>query len=715
MAEISTAEEPARTAAQAGTLRRVPQWLRTKRALVEKFGLWLSSTQSPDWFTVISTAMLVGLGAGLGAVMFRWLIETAQTIAFDGGAQAFGFLGDYFFLPVPAIGGLIVGVLVYWGAREAKGHGVPEVMEAVALKGGRIRPRVAVVKSLASSVCIGSGGSVGREGPIVQIGSALGSTIGQVLKLSPERIRSLVACGAAGGISATFNAPIAGSIFALEVILGEMKAHYFGAVVISAVIADVIAHAFEGSVRAFPVPVYELVSEGELILYAGLGILAALTSVIYAKLIYKMEDVFDAWRRFPEYLKPAVGGLLISLIGVVCIVADLTYTRGDLVIPGVFGVGYELIEPALNAELAVGAVLGLLVLKLLATSLTLGSGGSGGVFAPSLFLGAMLGMAFGHVVHSVFPEATAPPGAYALVGMSATFAGAAHAPATAILILFEMTGNYQIILPLMFATVMSMIVSRVIEPESIYTLKLLRRGVTLHRSREVDLLEGVLVAEAMTQEYDSVPVTMGLPALMNEFERTHHHGFTVLDEEGRFYGVVTLTDLEEVLLSEPLEGRTVADIATVAGLAVGYPDETMSVALWRMGVHGIGRLPIVDRADPQRLVGVVRRADIVNAYEQALSRRTDISHQLKELREVHEGDVHVLKFDVTDKHQVLGKTVLEIAQILHEECILVSVRRGKRVIIPHGDTVFQVGDHITVLASANCALDMKQKLKAASS
>ncbi|MBN1200984.1 MAG: chloride channel protein [Anaerolineae bacterium] len=712
MSVVSTSEEQQLSSNRQHGKRYTPfdRWLPDAQALGQRLAGWLGAASTPEWAMVTGTAIVVGLGAGLGAALFRWLIGTAQHVAFDGGAQVFGFLGGYFFLFIPALGGVIVGCLVYFFAREAKGHGVPEVMEAVALKGGLIRPRVAVVKSLASSVCIGSGGSVGREGPIVQIGSALGSTIGQALHLSPERIRSLVACGAAGGISATFNAPIAGSLFALEVILGEIKASYFGAVVMSAVIADVVAQAFEGSVRAFPVPSYQMASTWELGLYAGLGILAACVSIIYARLIYRMEDLFDGWKRFPEYLKPAVGGLSLGVIGIVCVNSGYTFSRNERDLPGVYGVGYEMIEPALLGELAVGTALALLALKLVATAFTLGSGGSGGVFAPSLFLGAMVGMAFGHTVHSLFPDATGPAGAYALVGMAAVFAGAAHAPATAVLILFEMTGNYKIILPLMFATVVSVIVSRAIEAESIYTLKLTRRGVKLHRERDIDLLESVTIAEAMTRDVDAVPHTMPLRKLVTEFERTHHHGFPVVNAQGELVGMVTLYDLEQAALAGSLDGKTVADIATASGLAVGYPGETMATALWRMSVGGIGRLPVVARDDDRRLLGMVRRADIIRAYEQAMAHRTESGYHLKELREACEDTVRVLDVDVPFEHTFVGQPVREIARQLPPDCILVSVRRGENVIIPRGDTVIHSGDHIVTLASETCVSEVHKAL-----
>lgn len=240
-------------------------------------------------------AAVVGIVAGLGAVAFRRLISVFQSLFFDGGEQLFGALGRYYVILIPAIGGLLVGLIVYFFAREAKGHGVPEVMAAVAAWGGRIRPRVSVVKTLASSICIGSGGSVGREGPIVQIGSSLGSAIGQRLRLPDEWLRTLVACGAAGGISATFNAPIAGVFFALEVILGRFITRSFGFVVISSVVADVVAHAFLGDTQSFLVPAYEMVSAWEIPIYIVLGIAAGSISLAFIYFLYKSDDIFNAW------------------------------------------------------------------------------------------------------------------------------------------------------------------------------------------------------------------------------------------------------------------------------------------------------------------------------------------------------------------------------------------------------------------------------------
>jgi CIC family chloride channel protein len=643
--------------------------------------------------------LIVGIGAGLGAVIFRRLIEGVDRLAFDGLAGMMEGIYPFHFLIIPALGGAIFGPLIYRFAREAKGHGVPEVMEAVALRGGRIRPRVAVIKSLASAICIGTGGSVGREGPIAQIGSALGSTVGQLFRLSDDRVRNLVACGAAGGIAATFNAPIAGSVFALEVILGQLHATYFGAVVISAVVADVVAHTFEGDMQAFAVPEYVLVSPWELLFYTVLGLLAALTAVGFTRLLYLSEDLWDKFR-FPEYLKPVLGGVLLGVVGILTPQIDG--------FPRVFGVGYDTITQALFGQLALQMTLVLLFAKILATIITLGSGGSGGIFAPSLFIGAMLGEAFGQVVHTAFPAITAPVGAYALVGMAAVFSGAAHAPVTAILILFEMTGDYHIILPLMLATVMATLISGLISRESIYTLKLTRRGVHLRQGQDIDVMQSVSVRDAMTTEVDTVPLTMSLDELADEFSRSHHHGFPVVDGTGELVGVVTIQDLERARAADRIDDRTVADIATREGLLFAYPYEPMWKALRRLGRRDVGRLPVVEGEGSQRLVGVVRRSDIIRAYDQAIAARAHHQHQADVLRLGQVDGTSFLHLRIPSGSSVVGQRISELE--LPEECLIISVRRGRKLHMAHGYTTLESGDRITVFASSDCVSQVQQFL-----
>ncbi|GAB2471834.1 chloride channel protein [Jatrophihabitans fulvus] len=423
---------------------------------------------------LVVLALGVGAGAGGGAIVFRWLIETF-TRAFTGHADYAGAgrvpnphvpaLGVWFVVLAPVVAGLLYGPLVHAFAREARGHGVPEVMYAVARNKGRIKPQVAGVKALASALCIGGGGSVGREGPIVQIGSALGSTLGRLVAVDEQRTRVLVACGAAGGISATFNAPLAGVFFAMELVLREFTARSFGMVALSSVTAGVIGRAAFGDTAFLTLPGFHVTHPEQYGWFALLGVIAGLVGVAFTRVLYWIEDACDwAWRG-PEWLRPAVGGVLLG--GLL------------LAVPQMYGVGYPVLGRGVVGGYTVAALLGLLVAKVVATSLTIGIGGSGGVFAPSLFVGAMLGGAYGSVLHSAFPHSAGSVGAYGLIGMGAVFAGAARAPITAVVILVELTGEYSIVLPLMTAIVLATGVSHALSRDTVYTAKLRRRGVDL--------------------------------------------------------------------------------------------------------------------------------------------------------------------------------------------------------------------------------------------
>jgi CIC family chloride channel protein len=660
--------------------------LETQRKLMDFFN-WFDRISLPEPASIVFTALLVGIGAGLGAVFFRWLIASMQTLSYDVLGNLLGGIKPYHLLIIPALGGAIYGPLIYRYAQEAKGHGVPEVMEAVALRGGRIRPRVAVVKSLASAICIGTGGSIGREGPIAQIGSALGSTIGQWLNLSNDRIRSLVACGAAGGIAATFNAPIAGAIFSLEIILGQFQATYFGAVVISAVTANVVAQAFEGSVRAFVIPEYVLVSPWELLFYVLLGLIAAVLGAAFTRLLYATEDIFDKLPFPPEYFKPILGGLILGVIGLISFKIDG--------FPRVFGVGYDSIGDALFGKLALQVTFGLFVLKFLATIVTLGAGGSGGIFAPSLFMGAMLGEAFGQIVHIVFPNITAPSGAYALVGMSVFFSSTAHAPMTAVLILFEMTGDYLIILPLMLTTVIGTLVSRIISQESIYTLKLTRRGISLQRGRDVDVMETLLVKEVMRPAPDPVPASLPLGKVSPLLDRVRMHGLPVVDKDGNLQGVISIRDIDHATVqSEDNLSKPVLNFCS-RNLVWTNPDETVGLALKRMSHRDIGRLPVVDPDHPQKLLGWISRADIIRAYERALTRRVAMQQQINQVRLGTVAGVQIVEESVDVGSPADAQPLCDVPW--PADSLVASIQRGGQVLIPHGDTLLQAGDRLTVI------------------
>jgi chloride channel protein, CIC family len=565
-----------------------------------------------DWLhgAPVGAAVLgtfVGLCAGAGAVAFRYLI-LGVTELFTGTSDysAVGrvpnphlpWLGFAFVLLAPIVGGLLYGPLIARFAPEARGHGVPEVMLAVAQRGGRISPAVAVVKSLASAVCIGSGGSVGREGPIVQIGSALGSTLGQLLRLPPTRMRLLVACGAAGGISATFNAPIAGVMFALELILCSFEADLFAVVVLASVAADIVGRAVFGDHPFLNLPAFQLVSFAEYPLYLALGVLAAVVGVGFTKVLYAIEDACDHLWRWPAALRPAAGGLLLGTL--------------LLALPQMYGVGYPVLEHAVNGKYLIGFLLILLVGKVLATSLTIGIGGSGGIFAPSLFIGAMLGSAYGASVHQLLPHQTGPAGAYALVAMAAVFAAAARAPITAVLIVFELTGDYHIMLPLLLATVVAVTLSNRLSHDTIYSLKLKRRGIDINARPAPSLLQTLLVRDAMRPLPESLPDDLPLDDVAARFDASDETALPVVDAAGHLRGLVHRRDLDESLRSEQT-GTRAADLATPPSTYLS-PDQSLETALELLVAAG-ETLPV---RDAESILGWLTDRDALSAYTHAL-------------------------------------------------------------------------------------------------
>ena len=644
----------------------------------------------------IGSALLVGIGTGFAAILFNYLITGMGWVGYDWFPRVTQAWGSAYVVIVPALGGLIVGPMIYFYAREAKGHGVPEVMEAIALRGGRIRPIVAVVKSVASAITIGSGGSAGREGPIVQVGSALGSTLGQKLNLSDDRVRNLVACGAAGGIAATFNAPIAGVIFAIEIILGEINAKSLVSVVISAVTASVIWRSSFGDVPAFHIPFeYGINSLWEFFFYPVLGILAAFVGAAFVKSLYWTEDFFDDLKAVPEWLKAGIGGLLLGLTALAYpLITGVKWER----MPQVFSSGHDVVEGALSNQFLLGFVVVMLVVKIIATSLTLGSGGSGGVFAPALFMGAMAGTAFALVMKMIFPAMLLSPSAYALVGMGAVFAASAHAPLTAVLIIFEMTGDYRIMLPLMLTIVIATLVSqKLLKGESIYTLKLTRRGVRLQRGKDIDVLQGVLVGEAMSQELNTITKDIKLKELSAIFARSRRHGLAVLDDQGKLWGMVTVSDLERSINNgDPLSTTSVEAIATPRNkLLEAYPDESIGDALNRMSRRGYGRLPVVSREDEGHLVGLIQRRDIVEAYQLALTKRSEIQQRTQRLQTRTIDGTEFVDLNITTDSNANGKSISDLAEKLPHDCIIISIRREGKVLIPHGETKLQANDQLT--------------------
>lgn len=649
-----------------------------------------------DYAFLVALAVLIGGLGGLGAVLFRKLIGAVQKLAWGDWTMSLDLVRSHpwwWIVLAPAAGGLVVGPLVHFLAREAKGHGVPEVMEAVALRAGVIRPRLVVIKSLASAICIGTGGSVGREGPIVQIGSALGSTIGQLLRVSGRRLRTLVGCGAAAGIAATFNAPIAGALFAVEVILADFAVARFSPIVISSVIATVVSRHFLGDHPAFQVPDYPLVSAWELPIYLVLGLLAALVSLAFIWGLYRLEDAIEALPVSPWILTP-LGGLIVGGLG--------------WFHPEVLGVGYEAITDALLGHIGVGLLLTLLALKLLATGVTLGSGGSGGILAPSLFLGATIGGVVGLVAHHFLPTVTGSPGAYALVGMGAVVAGATHAPLSAILIIFELTSDYRLIVPLMMCCIISTLVTTRLKRESIYTMKLIRRGVNLAQGRDINVLKALKVSEVMDEPTVEVPADAPLGELIGDLTSSPRAVVYVVDSDRRLRGFIVAEDVRHAVEhAETTPFLLAADLAREDTRTL-TPDLGLDAVMRIFAGKNREELPVVAADGSGRLVGVVSRRHLIDAYNTELMKRDVVSELGGSLastatEEIHLGkDFRMCEIDAPGAFVDRSIRDLDVRATYGAEILLLrrpTADGSDQVeLVPEADTVVRRGDRLVVLA-----------------
>ncbi|HEX4401624.1 MAG TPA: chloride channel protein [Galbitalea sp.] len=536
-------------------------------------------------YGLFALALVIGVASGLGAVAFRYLIAFFTWLA--TGKSEFGqggyvasthlpWLGLAFYVLIPIIGGLLYGPLVYRFAREARGHGVPEVMVAVAENGGRIRPRVAAVKALASALTIASGGSVGREGPIVQIGSALASGLGQWVRMPENRMRILVACGAGGGIAATFNAPITGVFFGVEIILREFSVEAMFAVMLSAMVADAVAIPFLGDhafLTGFPSGI-ALHNPTDYLLVAVLAVVAALIGLLFKSALYKMEDLWDLiWKKRPEWARPAVGGLVLGLL--------------LLALPQMYGVGYPVMFKAIAGNYALWFLLILMLGKILATSLTLGIGGSGGIFAPSLFIGVTSGMAFGLTADHLFGPAAGNPALYAAVAMGAVFTSAARAPLTSLASVVEMTGDFTLTLPVMLAVGIATAVSRGISYGTIYTTKLLRRGQDIDRAAPWRVFSDLTAEQAMKPFARPLDLTLGRRSTPQEQEQPN---------------------------SLPGQVRLIREPQAV------FATESLADVLRQLQVYGRDGLPVLSE-DGRHVDGWVTNQSVLDTVTQELGRR----------------------------------------------------------------------------------------------
>ncbi|MFW9779952.1 MAG: chloride channel protein [Candidatus Heimdallarchaeota archaeon] len=575
-------------------------------------------------------AILVGIVGGIGSWIFRLAIAFIFWLFFTIPMEILNSFGFFYFswlpfLLAPIIGGLCVGFLTSRVSKETKGHGVPEVLESVALNNGRMSLRVPFIKIIASATTIGTGGSAGREGPIAQIGAGFASLVGQKLGLSPRELRTLVISGVAAGIASTFNAPIGGTLFALEILMGESATGLLIPIILAGVVGVVTGQFLIGTEPAFigfPPLAYH---EPYLIpLFVILGLICGIGSALWIKFFYKFEDIFEyvsGKLTVPEIAQPALGGLFVGLI----LIATYFFVGEQWQVFTTMGLTYLPMEAVFQgtlfqepASLVLIILILLFVLKILATVFTVGSGGSGGVFAPTLFLGVMLGAAFGIVVDDIIIIANVPIALLAVLGMAAFFAGTGRAPLTAVIMTAEMTEDYFLTIPLMVVVSISWVISLLLEKENIYTLKLIRRGVVLSENL-TDVLETISIEQAMTprEELVVVDTKTRLETVIDLVRTTGHEGFPVIEQE-KLIGVITLSDVQNALHSSPKDWN-VFDVLVKKRKPLYCVDRKASLmhAIHIMESKDISRLPIVEKVSGQefpKLVGWITHHDITEAY-----------------------------------------------------------------------------------------------------
>ena len=566
-----------------------------------------------EGFKMVAIAAFIGLAAGCANIVFRTVAETVHKYIFKGGYDFFGIHEggwNLLFLPlIPMCGMVLLIPLSLLFPGEINGYGFPKFLRKVNLGGGVVKFRTIVLKILSCSLTIGTGGSAGVEGPIAQVGGAVGSQVGQFSRVSGNRMKIYIAAGCAGGVAAMFNAPIAGVFFAAEIVLlGTYETSSFAALVISSVMSTVVSRAYYGESPAFPIPAYHIVNSlVELPLYSILGVIMGLVAVLHIKVFYRVRDKFDRMRLHPQ-LKPVLGALVIGSVA--------------MVFPQIMGDGYYYIEEVLAGKGVLQVMLALVFLKIITTAITLGSGGAGGVFAPALFIGGVIGGSFGGVVHQLLPQVTARPGAYAAVGIGAFLAASTHAPLTAIFLLFEMTGNYLIIIPIMLTSIIGTVVATRFNKDSIDTVDFSREGIDIHEGRETAVMKTIKVGSVITEDVDFISEQANVDQLLKIFSMTKDSFyFPVIDQTGRMTGIVSLQDVKSIIHDRELRlSATVGNICARKVVAL-TPDDTLYDAMSLFDSKGYDEIPVVESMDNRWVVGMLKRRDVLVAYNREVLKK----------------------------------------------------------------------------------------------
>jgi CIC family chloride channel protein len=634
----------------------------------------------------LTASVIIGFIVGLAVFLLVKAVDVVRAFA-DWAHTQIGTDSVAYLLLIP-LGLVVAWLLARVFSENIEGGGVTETIAAVGLREGYISTRTILPKIVSTGATLGVGGSGGREGPSVMIGAAIGSSLSRYTHFSEDRIRSLVAAGAGAGIGATFNAPIAGMMFAMEVILGNLAIRHLNAVVVTSVVAAVTTHTLlqeQGSaILSSPGGVFK--DPRELILYFVLGLLSVGAALLFIQILNWVNDARTNYR-YPDWTRPLAAGLAIA---VVALADSRSLGTGQSFLAGLMR-----LDKADGTNLVLWSLPLLAVLKMVTSALTRSGAGSAGTFMPSLFIGGTVGTALALAANH-FWYAPLQPANYAMVGMAATFAAVARAPLTAVILVFEITGNYELVVPLALAASIASFVADRVSHDSVYTAPLTQRGVRLLQNEDVDLLDTVSVGEVMTILDESLSPTMTMAEAGRFLKESRHHGLPVVEKGGRLAGVLTLRD---IALAEGDPNTTpVREIMTERPITV-TPSMPVSSALARMAALGVGRLPVVEDTEPGRVVGMFRRNSVVDAYHHALGAVTDRQAYRQRLRQRVQPGATFYEIPVLPGSAAAGTLVKDLQW--PEDAVLVSIQRDDSTIIPHGDTALRVGDTITAFGQGD--------------
>ena len=688
------------------------QWIRSVVAKLRTL-LWSQfAERSPGDNTFLVLLPLVGLAVGFTSVITAHIIVFLQNQFWGSGQSLLDAAADNPWpvcIIIPLVGGLLVGLIGWFFRVETRGGGITTIMQAASLKGGVISLRQTAPRDWAAIVTISTGGSLGREGAMALLAAAIGSYTGRRFKLTTQQLRVLVCASAAAALAAVYNAPIGGSLFALEILMGNFALEVLGPVVVVSVISTLVYRSCMGNLPRFEVPHYELISAWELLPYLMLGLLCGLISLLFMRALFGTQDIFEKVP-FPKYLKPAVGMALVGVIGVW--------------LPHVYGNGFEAVNLTLRGQLPIILLLTLIPMKMLASSLTFGSGGAGGLFTPSLMIGSLLGGAFGFEVHRLFPHATAEQGAYALVGMGGVLAGITHAPLTAIMMIFEQTNNYQIVLPLMFVCIISHFTTRVLKGHSLDEESLRRRGVVLPTGIEAGVMQSLRVEDIMHDDVPAISQSVTFPIIVEQFLKEPYSNIYVVNSEGKFLGAIRLHSLKEMLHQTEALSTVIADDLVDQSFHFVTPRQNLADAMDIFWQENAERLPVINNPADRKLIGWISKRDLLGVYSQEIMHKRQLLGHFIVQEAGEKRDVFVElpeSFELRTIElppQLNGRTLAELAPRSSYGVHVLAIKRRDPITgrsltqMPESTTQLLAGDDLVVIGKSDSFMQFSAALAA---